>query len=165
MEVLCEDSPARVGELQALGVRFDADRRGALALGLEGGHSARRIVHAGGAATGRRITRQLSAVAATHERIDVMEHTTVTALLVDGGRCLGVSAERDGAALELVSRATVLATGGAAALWARTTNPRGSIGVGPGAGARRRRRTWPTSTSRSSIPRPSCPTARGTGSS
>ncbi len=130
VEVLCEDSPARVGELQGLGVRFDADRRGALALGLEGGHSARRIVHAGGAATGRRITRQLSAVAATHERIDVMEHTTVTALLVDGGRCLGVSAERDGAALEVVSRATVLATGGAAALWARTTNPRGSSGVG-----------------------------------
>ena len=41
-----------------------------------------------------------------------------------------MSAERDGAALEVVSRATVLATGGAAALWARTTNPRGSTGVG-----------------------------------
>ena len=130
VEVLCEDSPARVGELQALGVRFDADRHGALALGLEGGHSARRIVHAGGAATGRRITRQLSATAATHERIDVMEHTTATALLVSGGRCVGVSVERDGAALQVVSRATVLATGGAAALWARTTNPPGSTGVG-----------------------------------
>ena len=47
-----------------MGVRFDADRHGALALGLEGGHSARRIVHAGGSATGRRITRQLSALAA-----------------------------------------------------------------------------------------------------
>ena len=38
-----------------LGVRFDADRHGRLALGLEGGHSRRRIVHAGGAATGRRL--------------------------------------------------------------------------------------------------------------
>ena len=47
------------------GCVFDADRHGALALGLEGGHSARRIVHAGGSATGRRITRQLSALAAT----------------------------------------------------------------------------------------------------
>ncbi len=130
VEVLCEESPARVGELQALGVRFDADRHGALALGLEGGHSARRIVHAGGAATGRRITRQLSATAATHERIDVMEHTTATALLVSEGRCVGVSAERDGASLQVVSRATVLATGGAAALWSRTTNPLGSTGVG-----------------------------------
>ena len=41
-----------------------------------------------------------------------------------------MSAERDGAALQVASRATVLATGGAAALWARTTNPRGSTGVG-----------------------------------
>ncbi len=130
VRVLCEDSPERVRELQALGVRFDADRRGALALGLEGGHSARRIVHAGGAATGRRITRQLAAMAATHERIDVLEDTTATALLVDGGRCLGVSAEREGGLLRIASRGTVLATGGAAALWSRTTNPRGSIGVG-----------------------------------
>ena len=59
VRVLCEDSPGRVRDLERLGVRFDADRRGNLALGLEGGHSRRRIVHAGGAATGRRITREL----------------------------------------------------------------------------------------------------------
>ena len=57
VRVLCEESPARVRDLQELGVRFDADRAGNLALGLEGGHSQRRVVHAGGAATGRRITR------------------------------------------------------------------------------------------------------------
>src|SRR3954467_5384677 len=39
VQVLCEDSPARVRELETLGVRFDADRHGNLALGLEGGHS------------------------------------------------------------------------------------------------------------------------------
>ena len=61
---------------RGLGVRFDADRHGALALGLEGGHSARRVVHAGGSATGRRITRELSALAATDERIEVLERTT-----------------------------------------------------------------------------------------
>ena len=130
VETLCEESPARVRELQGLGVRFDADRHGALALGLEGGHSARRVVHAGGAATGRRITRQLSAVAATHERIDVYEHTTASALLVHEGRCTGVAASGDGGALTIASRGTVLATGGAAALWARTTNPPGAVGVG-----------------------------------
>jgi L-aspartate oxidase len=51
VRVLCEESPQRVRDLQKLGVRFDADRGGSLALGLEGGHSERRIVHAGGAAT------------------------------------------------------------------------------------------------------------------
>lgn len=131
VRALCSESPERVRELQRLGVRFDADRHGALALGLEGGHSARRIVHAGGSATGRRITRQLAALAATDARIEVLEGTTVDALLVDDGRCVGVRARReDGARAEIAARATVLATGGAAALWKRTTNPHGSVGVG-----------------------------------
>ncbi len=130
VQVLCEDSPHRVRELQALGVRFDGDRRGGLALGLEGGHSQRRIVHAGGSATGRRITRQLAALAATHERVDVFEHTTASALRMSGDRCTGVSATQDGEPLTISSRATVLATGGTAALWGRTTNPPGAVGVG-----------------------------------
>ena len=132
VRVLCEESPERVRELQRLGVRFDADRHGALALGLEGGHSARRIVHAGGSATGRRITRQLSASAATHERIEVLEQTTASALRMAGGRCIGVMAERrdGGSPLAISSRGTVLATGGTAALWARSTNPPGATGVG-----------------------------------
>src|SRR6201992_3794839 len=71
--VLCAEAPAAVQDLTDLGVTFDADRTGRLALGLEGGHSARRIVHAGGAATGRRIIRQLSALAAEHELIAVLE--------------------------------------------------------------------------------------------
>ncbi|MEJ7790000.1 MAG: FAD-dependent oxidoreductase [Thermoleophilaceae bacterium] len=130
VEVLSEDSPKRVRELEELGVRFDADRHGALALGLEGGHSARRIVHAGGAATGRRITRELSALVAAHERIDVLEETTATALLLRDGNCVGVGVASDRGSAEIVARGTVLATGGAAALWERTTNPEGSVGVG-----------------------------------
>jgi L-aspartate oxidase len=129
--VLCEESPARVRELEALGVRFDADRRGQLALGLEGGHSCRRIVHAGGAATGRRITRQLSALAATEDRIEVLERTTATALWTHEGRCAGLLAEsRGGESQPVLARGTVLATGGAAALWQRNTNPPGAVGAG-----------------------------------
>ncbi len=123
--MLCEESPDRVRDLQALGVRFDADRRGALALGLEGGHSRRRVVHAGGSATGRRITRELSALAAQHERIEVLELTSASSLWVHDG-ALHRRARRgrsDGDARPLAARATVLATGGAAALWRRTSNP------------------------------------------
>jgi L-aspartate oxidase len=130
VRVLCDESPERVRELQQLGVRFDADRRGELALGLEGGHSARRIVHAGGSATGRRITRQLAALAATHEGVEVLEDTTANAVLVDEGRCVGVRARRGEATATIAARATVLATGGAASLWERSTNPPGSVGVG-----------------------------------
>jgi len=131
VRVLCEESPARVRDLERLGVRFDADRHGNLALGLEGGHSRRRIVHAGGAATGRRITRELSALAAVHERIVVLEPRAATALTCDEGRCIGLVARpRRGDPLPVLARAVILATGGMAALWERTTNPRGAVGAG-----------------------------------
>jgi L-aspartate oxidase len=131
VEVLCRESPARVRELEGLGVTFDADRSGALALGLEGGHSVRRIAHAGGAATGRRITRDLSALVATDERIDIFELTAAATLWVHEGRCVGLLATpAHGPAVPLAARATVLATGGASALWARTSNPPGAVGTG-----------------------------------
>jgi L-aspartate oxidase len=131
VRVLCEDSPERVRDLERLGVRFDADRRGNLALGLEGGHSRRRIVHAGGAATGRRITRDLSALAAVHNRIEVLEPAAATALLRHEGRCVGlVARRRSGERTAVLARAVILATGGMAALWERTTNPRGVVGAG-----------------------------------
>ena len=124
--VLTDEAPARFRDLEELGVRFDADRHGNLALGLEGGHSARRVVHAGGSATGRRILRQLSADVAEEPAIDVLEGARAAHLLGEG-RVTGVALE-DGR--PLTTRGTVLATGGAAALWSRTTNPPGSFGSG-----------------------------------
>jgi L-aspartate oxidase len=138
-EALVHEAPDRVRDLQALGVRFDADRFGHLALGLEGGHSVRRVVHAGGSATGRRVVRQLSALAAEEPRIRVLEGARAKALWIDGDpthpptqpatdrRCRGVVCD-DGRVI--AARAVVIATGGAAALWARTTNPPGSQGIG-----------------------------------
>jgi L-aspartate oxidase len=125
--VLTSEAGAAVEDLARLGVNFDADRSGRLALGLEGGHSIRRIVHAGGASTGRRIVRQLSAVVAKQPLIDVVEDRRVTALVVDEGRCTGVVL---GDGETVAAPATALATGGSAALWARTTNPPGATGGG-----------------------------------
>ncbi len=131
VRVLCDESPARVRDLQVLGVQFDADRAGNLALGLEGGHSERRIVHAGGAATGRRITRALSAHAATNERVRVLEPVAATGLAVSDGRCSGLTVKAlEGGRQWISARAVILATGGMAALWQRTTNPRGAVGAG-----------------------------------
>jgi L-aspartate oxidase len=125
--VLCQEAPDRVRDLERLGVRFDADRRGRLALGLEGGHKARRVAHAGGSATGRRILRELSAVVAEEPRIEVLENVRAAALWLDDGRCAGLRCE-DGRTI--LARGTVLSSGGAAALWSRTTNPPGSVGIG-----------------------------------
>jgi L-aspartate oxidase len=124
---VCDEAAARVRELQQLGVHFDADRHGDLALGLEGGHSRRRIIHAGGSATGRRILRELSAKAAEHPDVEILENRRAAQLLVHNGAVHGVLLD-DGRAIH--ARATILATGGAAALWSRTTNPPGSFGSG-----------------------------------
>ncbi|MDP9228410.1 MAG: FAD-binding protein, partial [Actinomycetota bacterium] len=97
-----------------------------LELALEGGHSRRLVVHAGGAGTGRRITERLAALAAADQRIEVAEGASAVALWSDGRRCHGVVTD----AGPVRAGATVLATGGAAALWSRTTNPRGAIGAG-----------------------------------
>lgn len=126
-EILVREAPDRVRDLQALGVRFDADRFGQLALGLEGGHTVRRVVHAGGSATGRRVVRQLSALAVSEERITVLENTRAQAVWRVEDRCQGLICD-DGQAV--AARAVIIATGGAAALWSRTTNPPGSQGVG-----------------------------------
>ena len=124
--VLVDEAPEAVRDLERLGVRFDADRHGNLALGLEGGHSKRRVVHAGGSATGRRVVRELSALAVEDERIHVLEQRAAD-LWCHDRRVAGVLTE-DGRAV--AARATIISAGGAAALWSRTTNPPGSTGAG-----------------------------------
>jgi L-aspartate oxidase len=127
VDMLTRGAPAAVAELRDRGVRFDTENgRGELSLALEGGHSARRIVHAGGAQTGRAITGRLAELVAANDRVEVLEETSALALWSDGSRCAGVITE----AGAIPARATVLATGGGAALWARTTNPWGAIGAG-----------------------------------
>ena len=106
VRLLSDEAPARIAELRRLGVRFDDG------LAREGGHSRARVVHAGGADTGRHIASVLAARAREHPRIRLVEGERLTTL----GTLRG--------------SAVVLATGGYAALWARTTNPRGAIGDG-----------------------------------
>jgi L-aspartate oxidase len=135
VQALVEEAPDAVRELRERGVVFDTEPDGELALGLEGGHTRRRIVHSGGSQTGHEITSKLAAMVAAEPRIAVRERTSALALWSDGERCHGLLTEAE----PIAAGATVMATGGAAALWRRTTNPWGAIGAGPvlaaGAGA------------------------------
>jgi L-aspartate oxidase len=106
VRLLTEEAPARIAELRALGIHFDDG------LGREGGHSRPRVVHAGGADTGRHIADVLTRRALEHPGIRIVEGERITTLAA------------------LRGSAVVLATGGYAALWARTTNPRGAVGDG-----------------------------------
>src|SRR5262245_54853632 len=123
---LTGEAPARIRDLVELGVEFDEG------LGLEGGHSRRRVVHAGGAATGDRVARQLAERVLAHPGIQVAEGERMQALWRTGDRCVGVLTD----ARRVAARATLLATGGASALWQRTTNPPGAVGDGVAAAYR-----------------------------
>ena len=125
-DALAAEAPGVVAELSDRGVEFDRGPDGRLELALEGGHSRRRVVHAGGAGTGRRITERLAELAASQQGLEVAAGRSALALWSDGSSCHGVVTD-DGL---VQARATILATGGAAALWSRTTNPWGAIGAG-----------------------------------
>jgi L-aspartate oxidase len=124
--VLCEEAPDRVRELLDRGIVFDASPEGELMLSLEGGHKRRRVVHAGGSATGKHLTIALSELVTAHERVTVRERSSALRLWVHDGRCIGAISDSG----PVRAAATLLATGGAAALWRRTTNPPGATGTG-----------------------------------
>src|SRR5207248_319966 len=119
VQVLVEEGPARVRELQTAGAKFDLDPSGKLKLGREAAHSRRRIVHAHGDQTGAEVARTLIARVRESRNVTVLERARVLDLIVedeDGEpTVIGARASVAGQATEIVADATVLATGGCGA--------------------------------------------------
>lgn len=136
VEILTRDAPAQVEELLALGAAFDRTEGGELALGREAAHQRRRIVKAGGDATGHEILKTLIGAVREHPSIEVVEDVTALDLILEGERVCGVSAMANGAALEFSTGAVVLATGGVGRLYRYTTNPVEATGDGIAMAAR-----------------------------
>jgi L-aspartate oxidase len=130
VQVLVEEGPARVRELQTAGAHFDLDPAGHLQLGREAAHSQNRIVHAHGDQTGAEVARTLVARVRATPRIRVLEKARVLNLIVRRGVCLGVRASVAGHATEIIADATVLAAGGCGQVYRYTTNPVVATGDG-----------------------------------
>jgi L-aspartate oxidase len=124
-----EGGPAGIHRLIEWGGQFD--RAGAeLALGLEAGHSADRIVHAMGDATGREIQRVLVDRARNASRLTILEHAFAADLLVENGRVTGLLVLSSGGWLLVRTGAVICATGGCGQLYRETTNPEVATGDG-----------------------------------
>ena len=152
VRVLCTEAVRDIAGLGRYGVHFDAAPGGGPALGLEAAHSAPRILHAGGDATGACIARGLVAAVleravldrAGHGRLRVETSAFVTGLLTGPddlaealpdelsqrgstpptpARVTGVAYLAGGRPQELAADAVLLTTGGAGRLFARTSNP------------------------------------------
>ena len=130
VQVLVEEGPARVRELQTAGAAFDLDPSGKLKLGKEAAHSRRRIVHAHGDQTGAEVARTLAKKVTESERVEVVEFARVLDLIVHDGQCVGVRASVAGSPVEILADAIVLATGGCGQVYRYTTNPVVATGDG-----------------------------------
>ena len=142
VDALVHEGPERLRQLIGWGAAFDRDAAGHLLLTREGGHSANRIVHAGGDATGAEVMRALCGAVHADPGITLVEHAMVLDLLRDvDGRAAGVTLHVLGEGTEdgvgaVRSRAVVLATGGMGQVYAATTNPSVSTGDGVALGLR-----------------------------
>ncbi|TNC23905.1 L-aspartate oxidase [Amycolatopsis alkalitolerans] len=123
--------PRSVSWLRSVGARFDPGATGLLARAREGGHSAFRVIHAGGDATGAEVERTLVAEAAGR-RLPVLErHIAVDALLTPLGAVAGVTVlDPNGVPGLLRAPAVLLATGGLGQLYQATSNPEIATGDG-----------------------------------
>jgi L-aspartate oxidase len=124
VETVVREGPARIEELIRWGANFDRETDGRLAFAREGGHSFARIVHALGDATGRELANCLMGVVRKHEQVSILEHTFVLDLVTRENRVLGALAWNQQRGLFIMfGRKTILASGGAGALYRETTNP------------------------------------------
>lgn len=138
VRAIVEEGPARVRELMALGMKFDASRKrlGEFDLGREGGHSRRRVLHAGDF-TGREIETALLNAIDRHPNVQLHEnHIAVDLVLAPDGAngadptCRGAYVLDRGEVVTFLARATALATGGAGKVYLYTSNP--DIATGDG---------------------------------
>ncbi len=121
------DGYQAVSDLIADGARFDEAAPGQWALTREGGHSRRRIMHAGGDATGAEVQRALDHAAAT---LDIRRNHVALQVLHDGTAVTGVLVRNPDGVGIVHAPSVIVATGGLGHLYSATTNPEGSTGDG-----------------------------------
>ena len=124
-----ESAPGHIRDMYEQGMGFDSAGEN-LALGREGGHSASRIVHAQGDASGRVLMDFLAKDVAACEEIKTFEDCFAIDLVTDppeGGadsRCLGALTYNPRFGLQMIhAKQTILAAGGSGMLWRETSNP------------------------------------------
>jgi L-aspartate oxidase len=131
VEILVNEGRDRVNELIDMGMQFDK-KDGHFVLGLEGGHNKRRILHAGGDATGKELTGFILKKVKEQKSIVPFEFMAAVKLLKTNDRVTGVKAIdfKTGKNIIFKTKAVILATGGLSRLFTRSTNPHTATGDG-----------------------------------
>ncbi len=123
--ILVEEGVKRVIELLRYGARFETDPRGLLKFTREAAHSVARILYYRDK-TGEEVERVLLSAYGG----EIREFVALRELVVKDGRCYGAVVEEDGHLKVYYAPVTLIATGGAAGLYLKNTNPPTSTGDG-----------------------------------
>ncbi len=131
VEILVNEGKSRVEELISMGMQFDKED-GKIAFGLEGGHSMRRILHSGGDATGEELVKFVHRLVKKKKNIRILENHYVQRLIIREDECFGVHAYdiKNNKSSMIYGKSTIIASGGGASVYSRSTNPHTSIGEG-----------------------------------
>ncbi|HVU57484.1 MAG TPA: L-aspartate oxidase [Puia sp.] len=143
VEIVVKEGPERIQEIIDWGTRFDKDSGGEFKLGREGGHSEFRILHHKDV-TGREIERALLETVGKQPNITIIKHWFVLDLITQHHlgylvtkstpdiECYGVYAldQHTNKIVKILSRITLLATGGNGQVYRTTTNPKIATGDG-----------------------------------
>lgn len=129
VDILVKKGPDYLIDLINNGMEFDKDEDENLLLGKEGAHSTRRILHAGGDATGKALVMYM--VGKVKERVQIIEDRTAIDFMIENNRCIGVKAlASDHTIEEYIADYTILATGGCGGLYSSTSNDKTICGDG-----------------------------------
>ncbi|MEI7830706.1 MAG: L-aspartate oxidase [Prolixibacteraceae bacterium] len=132
VSILVNEGLEQVRAMMQMGLEFDKEPNGELLLGLEGGHSHRRILHADGDATGKVMTGFMLQQIISIPQITTFEYTTAVKIFTQNGVCCGIQTldYTNGENAVFIAKATILATGGLSRIYARSTNPYTATGDG-----------------------------------
>ena len=120
VELLCSEGPNAIKDLIASGFEFDKDESGNLLYTKEAAHSANRILHAGGDATGR----ELHLFLMNSLKFPILYNTQVIDLLIKDDICYGVEVFHDDKVFNIYAKKVVIASGGVGSLYEYHTNSR-----------------------------------------
>jgi len=143
VEMVIRDGPARVQEMIGWGASFDKDKTGAYELGKEGGHSASRVLHHKDK-TGIEIEEILLQQIYSSSNVEILNHHFAIDLITQHHlgiempkqspkiECYGVYVmnQKNNNISKILSKVTILATGGAGQVYLQTTNPLIATGDG-----------------------------------
>lgn len=135
VKVLVSEGPSDIRQLVEMQVPFDLDSDGELDITREGGHRHRRIVHAGGDATGRETVKALAHLVSLRPNVTFMPHNFCADIITDeNGAVSGCAVLDSSDTLYIIdSPNIVLATGGIGQVYKISTNP--SVATGDGLAA------------------------------